>query len=179
MSSVTPSPLPERDHALYVRDMLGFCDAVLSYTAGHDLASFRADRMRYDATLRNLELIGEAATHVPDEVRALAPGLPWRQVVGTRNRLAHAYLGVEPDTVWLIVTRSAPDLRGSLLACRTPWAPGPEASPGQAFLEHRPRPARTYSKRRCRAWALGTLDSAMAWSKLARQPPRCTAKASR
>ena len=116
MSSATPSPLPERDHALYVRDMLDFCDAVLSYTAGHDLASLLADRMRYDATLRNLELIGEAATHVPDEVRALAPGVTWRQVVGTCNRLAHAYLGVEPDTVWLIVTRSVPDLRVQLLA---------------------------------------------------------------
>ena len=89
---------------------------MLSYTAGHDLTSLLADRMRYDATLRNLELIGEAATHVPDEVRSLAPGVPWRQVIGTRNRLAHGYLGIEPDTVWLIVTGAVPDLRVQLLA---------------------------------------------------------------
>ena len=52
MSTATPSPLPERDHTLYVRDLLGFCEAVLSYTAGHDLTSLLADRMRYDATRR-------------------------------------------------------------------------------------------------------------------------------
>ena len=139
MSSATPSPLPERDHALYVRDMLDFCDAVLSYTARHDLASLLADRMRYDATLRNLELIGEAATHVPDEVRALAPGVPWRQLVGTRNRLAHAYLGIEPDTVWLIVTRAVPELQVLCWRCWMPCAAGPEASPLQPLLEHQPR----------------------------------------
>ena len=53
--------------------------------------------MRYDATLRNIELIGEASTHVPPEVRALAPGLPWRDIIGTRNRLAQAYLGIDAD----------------------------------------------------------------------------------
>lgn len=115
MSNETPSALPERDHALYLRDMLAFCDAVLSYTSGHDLITVVADRMRYDATLRNLELIGEAATHVPDSVRALAPDIPWRQVVGTRNRLAHAYLGIEPELVWQIVERSVPSLRVQLL----------------------------------------------------------------
>jgi uncharacterized protein with HEPN domain len=117
--------LPERDHALVVRDMLAFCDAVLAYTAGHDLAAVLVDRMRYDATLRNLELIGEAATHLPDDVRALAPNIPWRQVVGTRNRLAHAYLGIEPETVWLIVERSVPELRNQLLSLLDRLRPGP------------------------------------------------------
>lgn len=103
MSNATPSSLPERDHSLYVRGMVGFCDAVLAYTTGHDLAGLLMERMRYDATLRNLELIGEAATHVPEEVRSMAPDIAWRQVVGTRNRLAHAYLGIEPETVWMII----------------------------------------------------------------------------
>lgn len=78
----------------------------MTYIAGHDLASLLADRMRYDATLRNLELIGEAATHVPADIQRLASEIPWRQVVATRNRLAHAYLGIEPDTVWLILTQT-------------------------------------------------------------------------
>ena len=115
MSNETPSALPERDRTLYLRDMVGFCDAVTAYTAGHDLQSLLADRMRYDATLRNLELIGEAATHVPETDRQLAPKLPWRQVVGTRNRLAHAYLGIDAETVWLIITTSVPALRAELL----------------------------------------------------------------
>ena len=66
--------------------------------------------MRYDAVLRNLELIGEAATHVPENLRQPAPEIAWRQIVGTRNRLAHAYLGIDSDTVWLIISGSVPTL---------------------------------------------------------------------
>jgi uncharacterized protein with HEPN domain len=43
-------------------------------------------------------------------MRGLAPEVAWRQIIGTRNRLAHAYLGIEPDTVWLIVAESVPML---------------------------------------------------------------------
>jgi uncharacterized protein with HEPN domain len=85
-----PSP-SDRDSWLCVEDMLAFCERVLRYTGNVERDAFLADPMRYDATLRNLELIGEAANHVPDEVRAKAPSIPWRQVVATRNRLVHAY----------------------------------------------------------------------------------------
>lgn len=96
--------------------MVEFCDLVIAYTAGYDLATWRADRMRYDATLRNVELIGEAATRVPDELRALAPEVPWRQIIGTRNRIAHGYLGIEPETAWVIASNRVPTLRVQLKA---------------------------------------------------------------
>lgn len=108
--------MPERDWRLFVRDMVEFCDLALLYTRGHDLHSLMADRMRFDATMRNLELLGEAATRVPATVRAQTPEIPWRQIVGTRNRLAHAYLTIEPETVWLIITQHLPPLRARLAA---------------------------------------------------------------
>ncbi len=89
---------------------------MVAYSAGHDQASLQSDRMRYDAVLRNLELIGEAATRVPVDMRESAPELPWRQIIGTRNRLAHAYLDIDPDTVWLIVAESVPALLAQLRA---------------------------------------------------------------
>ena len=113
MSNETPSP-SERDTRLYVEDMLEFCEDVLEYTQGFDRDALAADRMRLDATLRKLSLIGEAATRVPPELRALAPEVPWRKVVGTRNRLMHAYLGIDMSTVWSIITRELPELRRSL-----------------------------------------------------------------
>ena len=116
MSNETPLPSSDRDSTLYLRDMVEFCERVLAYTGGFDLQSMLADRMRYDATLRNLELIGEAATHVPTDIRDQGPEVPWRLVVGTRNRLAHAYLGIEPELVWLIATRNVPSLRDQLIA---------------------------------------------------------------
>lgn len=108
-------PLPSgRDQTLYLADMLDFCQRVLDYAGDLSLPAIVADQMRYDAILRNLELIGEAATHVPPELRAMAEDIPWRQTVGTRNRVAHAYLGIDPETVWSIVRDDLPGLQRSL-----------------------------------------------------------------
>ena len=76
MSSVTPSPLPDRDDRLYLRDRVAFCGRVADDSAGHDQQSLLAHRMRYDAVLRNLDLIGEAATRVPVNMLGLALRLP-------------------------------------------------------------------------------------------------------
>ena len=72
----------------------------------------------YDATLRNLELIGEAATNIPDAVKAANPQIPWRQIVATRNRLIHGYLGIDDDTVWSIVQIDIPALIPQLVSLR-------------------------------------------------------------
>jgi uncharacterized protein with HEPN domain len=71
--------------------------------------------MRYDATLRNIELVGEAASRVPPEVRASTEAIPWRLIIATRNRLAHAYLGIEAETVWGVIQAHIPELRRQLL----------------------------------------------------------------
>ncbi|MGQ0545818.1 MAG: HepT-like ribonuclease domain-containing protein [Betaproteobacteria bacterium] len=76
-----------REWRLYVADMKACCERVTQYTSGLGREEFERKRMAYDATLRNLELLGEAARHVPDEVRALAPDIPWRRIVGVRNIL--------------------------------------------------------------------------------------------
>jgi uncharacterized protein with HEPN domain len=64
----------------------------------------------YDATVRNLELLGEAASHIPDAVRQQHSEVPWRMMVATRNRLIHGYLGVDNDTLWSIVITDVPAL---------------------------------------------------------------------
>jgi uncharacterized protein with HEPN domain len=107
--AVTP-----REWRFYVEDMIAFCDKALAYTIGLDRSTFAADPMRYDATLRNLELIGEAATHVPEDVRLTAADVPWRMVVAARNRLIHGYLGIDDDTLWSIVTDDLAPLRAAL-----------------------------------------------------------------
>ena len=81
---------------------------------GLDQQAFVASGLVYDATLRNLELIGEAATRVPDDVRAAHPQVPWRLMVATRNRLIHGYLGIDNDTLWSIVVSDVPALLPTL-----------------------------------------------------------------
>lgn len=90
------------------------CERVNEYTTGLSRGEFENKRMAYDATLRNLELLGEAARHVPDEVRGLAPGIPWRRIVGARNILTHGYLGIDNDIIGDIVRSEIAPLRKAL-----------------------------------------------------------------
>ena len=94
----------------YVQDMLQFGQKALSYTDGMDEAAFIADVLTYDATLRNIELIGEAATHVPDHVREAHPEIEWRAIIGVRNRLAHGYLQISDSVIWSIIQEALPEL---------------------------------------------------------------------
>ena len=103
-----------RDWRLYVQDMMEFAEQAVAYAEGLNQQAFTSDRRTYDATLRNIELIGEAATHVPESVQREHPQVEWRQIVATRNRVAHAYLGIDDDVIWDIIQNELPDLLGAL-----------------------------------------------------------------
>ena len=111
---MSDSDKPAREWRFYVDDMIEFSEKVLSYTEGMDRASFIASDITYDAVLRTLELIGEAATRIPDEVREAHPEIPWRTVIATRKRLIHAYLGIDDDIIWSIVQNDIPSLLAAL-----------------------------------------------------------------
>ena len=109
----------ERDWRFYVDDMIGCAEKVVTYTMGLDQARFAGSGLNYDATLRNLELIGEAARHIPDAVRETYPDIPWRQLVATRNRLIHGYLGIDNDVLWSIIEDDIPPLLARLQEMKT------------------------------------------------------------
>ncbi|PAV26157.1 nucleotidyltransferase [Tamilnaduibacter salinus] len=108
----------QREWRFYLDDMVAFASKVLEYTDGMLQTDFVENGLTYDATLRNLELIGEAATHIPDSVRNTHPEIPWRMMIATRNRLIHGYLGIDDDTVWSIVQDDVPELLPLLEALR-------------------------------------------------------------
>ena len=105
---------PPREWRFYIVDMIEFAEKVLAYTQDVDQDTLVADPLRYDAVLRNLELIGEAATHIPGHVRAAHPDVPWRAIVGLRNRLAHGYLTISDGVVWTTIQEAVPSLVPSL-----------------------------------------------------------------
>ena len=107
-----------REWRFYLDDMISFAEKVIVYSTGLDQSSFTASGLNYDATVRNLELIGEAATHIPDAVRIAHPELPWRLIIATRNRLIHGYLGIDNDTLWSIIQGDIPDLLAKLSQLR-------------------------------------------------------------
>jgi uncharacterized protein with HEPN domain len=113
MSDVTP-----REWRFYVDDMIGFADRIGTYTDGLDQSRFTASGLNYDATVRNLELIGEAATHIPEDIRQANPQIPWRLIIAMRNRLIHGYLGIDNDTLWSVIQTDIPALLQQLQALR-------------------------------------------------------------
>lgn len=112
------SDAAEREWRFYIDDMITFAHKVVAYTDGLDQAGFVASGLNYDATVRNLELIGESATHIPEAVRTANPQIPWRLIIATRNRLIHGYLGIDNDTLWSIIKSDIPTLLPHLLALR-------------------------------------------------------------
>lgn len=120
-----PKESAARDWTLFLRDMLHFCAKVMRYTADLDQQQFLADEMILDAVLRNLEPLGEAAKQIQNDVRLRYPTVPWRRLAGLRDVLAHAYFGLEDDTIWQTVSRSVPALAKQLTAVAALELPGP------------------------------------------------------
>lgn len=109
---------PNREWRFYIADMISFAEKTLAYTDGLDQETFVSSGLNYDATLRNLALIGEAATRLPDTIRARHSEVPWRLIIATRNRLIHAYLGIDDDTIWSIIQINIPELLKMLESIR-------------------------------------------------------------
>jgi uncharacterized protein with HEPN domain len=107
-----------REWRFYIDDMIECAEHVIDFCRGLNQEEFVASRITYDATVRNLEVIGEAATHIPEDVRSGHPEIPWRQIIATRNRLIHGYLGIDNDTLWSVVETDTPNLLTQLVVLR-------------------------------------------------------------
>jgi uncharacterized protein with HEPN domain len=100
-----------RDVLLYIEDILASCQKVQTYTAGASRQEFEQDDKTFDAVVRNLEIIGEAAKHVPDDIREQLSEIAWRNIAGLRDFLAHAYFGIDNDILWDVIDNKIPELR--------------------------------------------------------------------
>jgi uncharacterized protein with HEPN domain len=69
-----------------------------------------ADEMRFDAVLYNLHVIGEAVKNLPEAFRQKHEDLPWREIAGMRDFIAHAYFALDLDILWDAIRNDVPDL---------------------------------------------------------------------
>lgn len=100
-----------REYELFLRDMLEAAQAIQTYTQGMTLKTFLKDRLRYDAVMYNLFVIGEAVKNIPDDVQARYADVDWRRIAGLRNLIAHAYFGINPERIWTIIEKNVPELQ--------------------------------------------------------------------
>jgi uncharacterized protein with HEPN domain len=99
-----------RDWRLYADDIVESCTKIRRFIVGMSYEAFVADDRTRDAVIRNLEIIGEAAKNLPDDVVAKAPEVEWRKIRGMRDVLAHGYFGLDAKLVWSTATTKLEEL---------------------------------------------------------------------
>lgn len=94
----------------YVYDIWEAMDRILTYTSELDYDQFMEDRKTQDAVLRNLQVMGEATKKLSPELREAYPDIPWREIAGMRDKIAHEYFGVNYEIVWTVASRDITDV---------------------------------------------------------------------
>jgi len=103
-----------RDEIMYLQDIAESCEKILRFTAGLSQSDLTGDEKTYDAVVRNLEIVGEAAKHIGEDLRRQMPDIDWRKAAGLRDMLAHAYFGIDDDILWDVVQNKVPQLHTAL-----------------------------------------------------------------
>jgi uncharacterized protein with HEPN domain len=90
--------------------MLDAAQAAISHLHNRKREDLDRNRLLINGVIRELEILGEAASQITAETRLRHPSLPWREMIGMRNRLIHAYFDVDHQAVWLVVKEHLPAL---------------------------------------------------------------------
>ena len=102
--------MPLRNWKIRIADIVDCIVKIERYTKGYTFERFQGDEKTIDSVLRNLEIIGEAARHLPEEIRAQYPDIPWVEMLTMRNIVIHEYHGVNLRIIWQTVKEDLPPL---------------------------------------------------------------------
>lgn len=101
----------KRDNSIYLGDILHSIIAIEKYVKGLTEDEFKSDMLKQDAVARRIEIIGEASKNITSDYKKKHKNIPWRQIAGMRDILAHAYFGINMDRIWAVVKKDLPKLK--------------------------------------------------------------------
>jgi uncharacterized protein with HEPN domain len=101
----------KKDDSVYLHHILAAIERIEEYSEGVSLQKFLNTGIIQDGVVRQLEIIGEASRNLSAELVQSHPEVPWSEIIGLRNRIAHAYYNIDQGVVWDIVQEDLPSLR--------------------------------------------------------------------
>ena len=106
--------MSERKPSVIIEDILTCIQHIESYTTNLSFDQFSAHYMTVEACLYNIQVIGEAAVRLPENIKDDNPQIPWPLIKGMRNRLIHEYFGTDLNVVWNVIKNELPTLKTEL-----------------------------------------------------------------
>jgi len=108
----------KKDDTVYMKHILDAIHRVEEYTQNIEYKDFIENHLIQDGVIRQIEIIGEAVKILSNEIREKYTDVPWKDIVGMRNKLIHNYFGVDVDAVWETVKKDIPVLKKKLMGIK-------------------------------------------------------------
>ncbi len=105
----------KRTYRFFLEDIVESIIKIEIYTKSLSYGKFTKSPKTIDAVVRNLEIIGEAAKHIPTSIRSKHTEIPWKKMIGLRNIITHEYFGVDEKIIWEIVKGEISDVKHSII----------------------------------------------------------------
>ncbi|MHB9154497.1 MAG: HepT-like ribonuclease domain-containing protein, partial [Endomicrobiales bacterium] len=103
--------MKKRNYSDYLQDIVDSCSDVQEFIKGISYDDFVKDKKTKSATIRAIEVIGEAVKNIPAVFRSKHPGIPWKQIAGMRDKLIHEYFGVDTKVLWKTAKEDVPIIK--------------------------------------------------------------------
>ncbi len=103
-----------KDDSVYLRHILDAFAQIDRYMDGISHEEFFSNNLIQDGVIRQLEVMGEATRNLSEDLRNNYPQIPWRQMIGLRNRMIHAYFNIDLQILWEIIETDLPDLKSEI-----------------------------------------------------------------
>ncbi len=104
----------KKDFYIFIEHILDSIEKIEEFTRNVSQSEFNRNIQLQDAIVRRIEIIGEAARNLPKNFTRKYPDIPWKEIIGTRDKIIHHYFGINLDIIWDIIKRNIPDLKRKL-----------------------------------------------------------------